>query len=61
MTTMNHTLASKALAVFAAENILGIVPRGTHDWNLFITPEELMSHTQKSIAPLNSFTELGTR
>ena len=39
--TLNRTLRARALAVFAAENILRWLPRGTHDWNKFITPDEL--------------------
>jgi len=41
--TLNRTLRARALAVFAAENILRWLPRGTHDWNKFITPDELKS------------------
>jgi len=40
LSTPNRTLASRALLVGAAE-ALGAVPRGTHDWNDFVTPEEL--------------------
>ena len=36
----NRTLKSRLLMVEAAER-LGHVPRGTHDWNQFATPEEL--------------------
>ncbi|WP_374412612.1 bifunctional 2-polyprenyl-6-hydroxyphenol methylase/3-demethylubiquinol 3-O-methyltransferase UbiG [Novosphingobium colocasiae] len=36
----NRTLTSRLLMVEAAER-LGQVPRGTHDWNQFATPEEL--------------------
>lgn len=39
--TINRTFKSKALAVFAAESVLKIVPKGTHDHNKFITPLEL--------------------
>ena len=39
--TINRTLRARALAVFAAENILRWLPRGTHDWNRFLTPDEL--------------------
>ena len=39
--TLNRTLRARALAVFAAENILRWLPRGTHDWNKFLTPDEL--------------------
>ncbi len=40
MSTPNRTAASKLLLVEAAER-LGQVPRGTHDWNQFLTPDEL--------------------
>lgn len=36
----NRTPLSRLLIVEAAER-LGKVPRGTHDWNQFVTPEEL--------------------
>jgi 2-polyprenyl-6-hydroxyphenyl methylase/3-demethylubiquinone-9 3-methyltransferase len=39
--TLNRTLRAGALAVFAAENILRWLPRGTHDWNKFLTPSEI--------------------
>lgn len=39
--TINRTFKAKSLAVFAAENVLRIVPKGTHDYNKFITPLEL--------------------
>jgi 2-polyprenyl-6-hydroxyphenyl methylase/3-demethylubiquinone-9 3-methyltransferase len=40
MSTPNRTAASRVLLVGAAEAV-GYVPRGTHDWNDFVTPEEL--------------------
>lgn len=40
LSTPNRTAASRLLLVEAAER-LGRVPRGTHDWNQFLTPEEL--------------------
>ena len=39
--TINRTLRARALAVFAAENILHWLPRGTHDWDKFLTPDEI--------------------
>ncbi|HWA17444.1 MAG TPA: bifunctional 2-polyprenyl-6-hydroxyphenol methylase/3-demethylubiquinol 3-O-methyltransferase UbiG [Devosia sp.] len=39
--TINRTLRARALAVFMAENVLRWLPRGTHDWNRFLTPDEL--------------------
>ena len=41
LATLNRTLKAYGLAVLGAEYVLGWLPRGTHDWNKFITPEEL--------------------
>lgn len=40
LSTPNRTPASRLFLVEAAER-LGQVPRGTHDWDKFLTPEEL--------------------
>ncbi|GIS06105.1 MAG: hypothetical protein CM15mP109_08610 [Candidatus Dadabacteria bacterium] len=32
---------SYGLAIIGVEYILGWLPRGTHDWSKFITPDEL--------------------
>ncbi len=40
LSTPNRTVASKLLLVEAAERV-GAVPRGTHDWERFLRPEEL--------------------
>ncbi len=42
LSTPNRTPASRLFLVEAAER-LGQVPRGTHDWDQFLTPEELTS------------------
>jgi 2-polyprenyl-6-hydroxyphenyl methylase/3-demethylubiquinone-9 3-methyltransferase len=39
--TINRTLKSFALAIVAAEYVLGWLPRGTHRWDKLVTPEEL--------------------
>ena len=39
--TLNRTLKSFGLAIIGAEYILGWLPRGTHQWEKFITPDEL--------------------
>jgi 2-polyprenyl-6-hydroxyphenyl methylase / 3-demethylubiquinone-9 3-methyltransferase len=39
--TLNRTLKSFALAIVGAEYVLRWLPRGTHQWNKFVTPEEL--------------------
>jgi len=40
LSTPNRTALSKLLLVEAAERV-GAVPRGTHDWDQFLKPEEL--------------------
>jgi 2-polyprenyl-6-hydroxyphenyl methylase/3-demethylubiquinone-9 3-methyltransferase len=41
LSTINRNLKSYALAIIAAEYVLGWLPRGTHQWDRFVTPEEL--------------------
>lgn len=41
--TLNRTLTSYVKAIVGAEYILGWLPKGTHDWNRFVRPEELAS------------------
>ena len=42
LSTPNRTAASRLLLVEGAER-LGMIPRGTHHWDDFVTPEELES------------------
>jgi 2-polyprenyl-6-hydroxyphenyl methylase / 3-demethylubiquinone-9 3-methyltransferase len=39
--TLNRTLKSFALAIVGAECVLRWLPRGTHQWDKFVTPNEL--------------------
>ena len=39
--TLNRTLKSFAFAIVGAEYVLRWVPRGTHTWSQFVTPQEL--------------------
>jgi 2-polyprenyl-6-hydroxyphenyl methylase/3-demethylubiquinone-9 3-methyltransferase len=39
--TINRTARALAFAKFGAEYVLRWLPKGTHDWNRFITPDEL--------------------
>ena len=41
LATLNRTLRAFGLAVIGAEYVLGWLPRGTHDWSKFVTPEEM--------------------
>ena len=42
--TLNRTLKSFGLAIIGAEYILGWLPKGTHQWEKFITPAELKNY-----------------
>ncbi|WP_396022165.1 bifunctional 2-polyprenyl-6-hydroxyphenol methylase/3-demethylubiquinol 3-O-methyltransferase UbiG [Celeribacter litoreus] len=39
--TINRNPKSYAVAIFGAEVVMRWLPRGTHEWNKFITPDEL--------------------
>ena len=39
--TLNRTIKSFALAIVGAEYVLRWLPRGTHQWDKFVTPREL--------------------
>lgn len=40
-TTVNRTLAAWASVIFWSENIVKKIPKGTHQYSMFITPEEM--------------------
>lgn len=44
LSTINRNLKSYALAIVAAEYVFGWLPRGTHQWERFVTPDELARH-----------------
>jgi len=46
--TLNRTLKSYIFAIIGAEYILRWLPIGTHEWNKFLTPEELTNFGQKN-------------
>ncbi|MCW5698100.1 MAG: bifunctional 2-polyprenyl-6-hydroxyphenol methylase/3-demethylubiquinol 3-O-methyltransferase UbiG [Bauldia sp.] len=41
VSTINRTMKAYALAIVGAEYILRWLPRGTHQWKRFVTPDEL--------------------
>ena len=45
--TINRTMKANMLAIFMAENVLRWLPKGTHQYEKLVRPEELE-------APLNS-------
>jgi len=42
VSTLSRTPQAYALAIVAAEYVARILPRGTHDWTQFVTPQELV-------------------
>ncbi len=45
--TLNRTFKSFALAIIGAEYVLRWLPRGTHQWERFITPDELTAALER--------------
>jgi 2-polyprenyl-6-hydroxyphenyl methylase/3-demethylubiquinone-9 3-methyltransferase len=41
VSTFNRTLRSFLLGVVAAEHVLGLAPKGTHDWRKFLRPSDI--------------------
>lgn len=41
MSTINRTFFSWVVAILGAEYVLRVVPKGTHQWKKFISPEEI--------------------
>lgn len=46
--TLNRNPKSYLMAIVGAEQIMRWLPRGTHDWRKFITPDELVAMIAKS-------------
>jgi 2-polyprenyl-6-hydroxyphenyl methylase/3-demethylubiquinone-9 3-methyltransferase len=46
--TLNKTLKSYAFAILGAEYILRWLPIGTHDWEKFVKPEDLINISKKN-------------
>ena len=47
ISTLNKNLLSKYLAIDIAENLLKLLPKKTHDFDLFLSPSKLQSISQK--------------
>ncbi|WP_210493544.1 bifunctional 2-polyprenyl-6-hydroxyphenol methylase/3-demethylubiquinol 3-O-methyltransferase UbiG [Microvirga antarctica] len=48
MATLNRTAKSFAFAIVGAEYVLGWLPKGTHEWERFVTPDELRAALDQS-------------
>lgn len=46
--TLNRTLRAYIKAIIGAEYVLGWLPRRTHDWKKFVTPDELESELRQN-------------
>jgi 2-polyprenyl-6-hydroxyphenyl methylase/3-demethylubiquinone-9 3-methyltransferase len=57
--TINRTRLARWFLIGLGENLLHVVPHGTHDWNKFIRPRELSSHLDSAGMKLEHVTGLG--
>jgi 2-polyprenyl-6-hydroxyphenyl methylase/3-demethylubiquinone-9 3-methyltransferase len=48
ISTINRNPKAYALAVVAAEYLLGVLPRGTHDYAKFLTPSEIAGFARRA-------------
>ncbi|KAG1335288.1 ubiquinone biosynthesis O-methyltransferase, mitochondrial [Cocos nucifera] len=48
ISTINRSVRSYATAIIAAEYLLNWLPKGTHQWSRFLTPEELVLILQRA-------------
>ncbi len=46
--TLNRNPKSYLMAIIGAEHVMRWLPKGTHDWNMFITPDELFAMLEKA-------------
>lgn len=59
--TINRNLISRLATITVAEDVLRLLPKGTHDPNLFIKPEELADALKKAGLIVGPTTGLGPR
>jgi 2-polyprenyl-6-hydroxyphenyl methylase / 3-demethylubiquinone-9 3-methyltransferase len=48
LSTINRTMRAFALAIVGAEYVLRWLPRGTHEWDKFVTPDELEAAVERA-------------
>jgi 2-polyprenyl-6-hydroxyphenyl methylase/3-demethylubiquinone-9 3-methyltransferase len=54
VSTIDRTFKSFAVAIVGAEYLLRVLPRGTHNWSMFVRPEELRSALAPSKLHMNN-------
>ena len=57
-TTINKSIPSLLFGKLAAEYILNLIPKGTHDWEKFVTPQKLYLEALENGIYLNNFSGL---
>lgn len=53
VSTINRTNKSYAVAILGAEYIMRILPKGTHDWNSFVSPLEVNGMLPTNVKKVN--------
>ena len=56
--TLNRNAKSRLFAIVGAEYVLGLLPRGTHDFDRFIRPSELDAYCRRAGLALDAMTGL---
>ena len=53
ISTINRTPRGYALGIIGAEYIAGVLPKGTHDWDKFLTPgDSVLVHDKHKFSVL---------
>jgi 2-polyprenyl-6-hydroxyphenyl methylase/3-demethylubiquinone-9 3-methyltransferase len=48
ISTINRTFKAKFLAIWLAENVLGMIPENTHNFDKFVKPSEISTHFENT-------------
>ena len=59
LSTINRTIAAYSAAIIAAEYVLGLLPRQTHDYEKFIKPSELARYVREAGLEITGLSGLG--
>ncbi len=59
ISTINRHPKSYLFAVIGAEYVLGLLPRGTHDWARFLKPSEIAAHARAAGWTIASLAGIG--
>ncbi|MEC8100305.1 MAG: bifunctional 2-polyprenyl-6-hydroxyphenol methylase/3-demethylubiquinol 3-O-methyltransferase UbiG [Pseudomonadota bacterium] len=53
ISTINRNFFSYLSTILVAENFLKMVPKGTHDWSMYIKPEEILNFSKQNSISLD--------